>query len=77
MPAWAHRKRPAPEAERDQDRVHDQEPYGKIVANQATHKPSWGEYLIQPGHIFLDGVCPLGENQEKKNELDSVFHESS
>ena len=49
--------------ERDKSHVDDQETQGEIVADEAAYTTSGGEYLIQPGDILLDGVCPLRENQ--------------
>jgi hypothetical protein len=76
-PVRAHRNSPAPQTERDKRRVYDQEAQGEIVADEAAHKPGRCKYLVQPGGVFLDGVCPLGEDQKQENDLASAFQQDS
>ena len=77
MPTRAHGDSPGPQTKRDKSRVDDYEAQGEIVADEAAHKTSRSEDLVQPGDVLLDGVCPLSENQEQENELASAFHKAS
>src|SRR5215469_14960701 len=76
-PAGAHRNDPAPKAECDESCIRDQEPEGKIVADEATHKTGGSEDLIQPGDVLLYRMCRLSNNQQQEHKLSFAFHKIS
>src|SRR5215469_14632506 len=76
-PAGAHRNDPAPKAECDESCIRDQEPEGKIVADEAAHKTGWSEHLIQPGDVLFYRVCCLSNNQQQEHKLSFAFHKIS